>query len=96
MRRVRMTIAAPGKRIDARFKRIERRSDARFDAVDARFAAVEIARSNRSARSRIGLRRCLKTSSGHGRKRWNEHENRLKDLERTRGSKVSSLPAGSI
>jgi hypothetical protein len=35
MRRVRITLAAPGKRIDARFKRIERRSDARFDAVDA-------------------------------------------------------------
>ena len=41
MRRVRMTIAALGKRIDARFKRADRRTWARFDAIDARFDAID-------------------------------------------------------
>ena len=41
MRRVRMTIAALGKRIDARFKRADGRTRARFDSVDARFDTVD-------------------------------------------------------
>jgi len=41
MRRVRMTIAALGKRIDARFTRADRRTWARFDAIDARFDAID-------------------------------------------------------
>ena len=83
-----MTIAQLMKRMDARFKTFERRMTSRFDAVDARFDAVD-ARFGRVDRKieAIGekldtITRILHGRCDHQQQIADEHDNRLKDLER--------------
>ena len=113
MRLARMTIAALGKRIDSRFRRAERRTaarfaavDKRFDAVDKRFEAVDkrfdavdkrfdtmgaaidarfgqVDRNIESIGEKLDwIVRTLRDNYKHQQKALDEHENRLKDLER--------------
>ena len=89
-----MTIAALSKRIDSRFRRAERRTAARFDTVDARFARVDArfdavdARFARMERQLESLGDKLDRIAGslddkfqHQQKTLHEHENLLRDLE---------------
>jgi hypothetical protein len=100
MRRIRMTIAALSKRIDARFRRAESRTTQRFDAVDERFAAVDARfdRMDAALATRFGrldhqiesvgekldrIAAILDDKYKHQEKTLDEHERRLRDLERT-------------
>ena len=92
MRLARMTIAALGKRIDGRFRRAERRTAARFDAVDKRFDAMgaaidarfgQVDRNIESIGEKLDwIVRTLRDNYQHQQKTLDEHEDRLKDLER--------------
>ena len=90
-----MTIAQLMKRMDARFKTFERRMTSRFDAVDKRFDAMGAASDARFGRvdrniEAIGekldtITRILHGRCDHQQKVADEHEDRLKDLERAVG-----------
>ena len=92
IRRVRMTIAQLMKRMDARFKTFERRMTSRFDAVDKRFDALGAASDTRFGRvdrniEALGekldtITRILHGRCDHQQKIADEHDDRLKDLER--------------
>ena len=92
IRRVRMTIAQLMKRMDARFKTFERRMTSRFDAVDKRFDAMGAASDTRFGRvdrniEALGekldtITRILHGRCDHQQKIADEHDDRLKDLER--------------
>jgi len=92
IRRVRMTIAQLMKRMDARFKTFERRMTSRFDAVDKRFDALGAAGDTRFGRvdrniEALGekldtITRILHGRCDHQQKIADEHDDRLKDLER--------------
>jgi hypothetical protein len=99
MRRIRMTIAALSKRTDARFRRAERSTTQRFDAVDERFAAVDARCDRMDAALAIRFGRLdhqiesvgetldriagiLNDKYRHQEKTLDEHERRLRDLER--------------
>ena len=87
-----MTIAQLMKRMDARFKTFERRMTSRFDAVDKRFDAMGAASDARFWRvdrniEAIGekldtITRILHGRCDHQQKVADEHDDRLKDLER--------------
>jgi hypothetical protein len=93
-----MTIAQFMKRMDARFKTLERRMTSRFDAVDARFDAVD--RRFNASDARFGrvdrnlealgekldtIPRTLHGKCDHQQDVADEHEKRLTDLERAAG-----------
>ena len=92
IRRVRMTIAQLMKRMDARFKTFERRMTSRFDAIDKRFDAMGAASDTRFGRvdrniEALGekldtITRILHGRCDHQQKIADEHDDRLKDLER--------------
>ena len=87
-----MTIAQLMKRMDARFKTFERRMTSRFDAVDKRFDALGAASDTRFGRvdrniEALGekldtITRILHGRCDHQQKIADEHDDRLKDLER--------------
>jgi len=87
-----MTIAQLMKRMDARFKTFERRMTSRFDAVDKRFDALGAAGDTRFGRvdrniEALGekldtITRILHGRCDHQQKIADEHDDRLKDLER--------------
>ena len=87
-----MTIAQLMKRMDARFKTFERRMTSRFDAIDKRFDAMGAASDTRFGRvdrniEALGekldtITRILHGRCDHQQKIADEHDDRLKDLER--------------
>jgi len=87
----RMTIASLEKRMDGRFTHLDRRTNRRFDAIDARFDAVDARLDATDGRMRVGfesihakldsLFRDLDDKYRHVDNVLNNYENRLKDLE---------------
>ena len=96
IRRAHMTIAHLKKRMDVRFRTLDKRLNRQFASVDARFDAVDARLDRMEARSdarfdSIGdkldaLFRNLKDTQDHHTKIVNDHEERLKDLERPTGT----------
>jgi hypothetical protein len=99
IRRARMPIAHLKKRMDVRFKTLDKRLsrrfasvDARFDGVDARLDRVDVRFDRVDARfDSIGAKldaliRAGKDQQDHLKKIVDNHEERLKDLERPTGT----------
>ena len=86
-----MTVAALHQRVNARFRRLERRIDARFEQVDSRFGHVDAQFDAMDARMRAGfeslhdkidsLARAIKAQSDQFDKVTGLFEQRLRDLE---------------
>ena len=90
-----MTVAQLKKHMDNRFKTVERRTNRRFAAVDARFDGIDARLDRTDARMAVGfesldakfdaLFRMLKDEQDHHSSIVDNHEERLKDLERATG-----------
>jgi hypothetical protein len=88
IRRIRMTVAQLKKYMDNRFNTTERRLKRRFAGVDARFDRTDARVATRfdSLDAKFdALFRLLKDKQDHHTRIVDNHEDRLKDLERATG-----------